>query len=528
MSLQKKIVITFLISASIIANLVAFDYINFIEIKQEIRYLEVTDTVRTKSLQLRRHEKNFFLYSPQKAGEESREVHRYIGELNSVISDNIQNDKTGNLTRLKALVDDYTLRFKRIEAVVKSLTDELDRTKVSNKGDYKFFPLIKLTFLERPGDGADFLEKVFNLPGDLVLISGLRELDKDIASLRKDGEDIIALSKELDKTARDKVDRSILMSQVAMFTFFPLFLIVGIGTLIYIISNITKRLKVLSSAIERTGKGAHPYKQLAPTKWASNDEVGLLISKFNDMEELLAQREEELDRKNKELLHSKKLAAIGTLASGVAHEINNPLNNIYISAQVLAREVGGENPACSGAVKEVVSDIMGQTARVKRIVGDLLEFARGKEPVLRRVDLPELVKGVYGLLGGVDVNKVRFRLDPDGGDASVLADPEQMERVFINLFMNAVDAMGGEGDLTVEMATDEDYVITKVTDTGRGIKPDDQEKVFEPFYTTKDKGTGLGLAIVFNIIKKHGGEITVSSVPEKGTTFTIKLPKGDV
>jgi len=527
MSLKKKIIISFLISASIIANLVVFDYVNFIQIKQEIRFLEVTDSIRTKSLQLRRHEKNFFLYSPQKADEESREVFRYIEELKAVVEDNIQSDKSGNLASLRILIDDYKTRFKKIESEVSSLSGELERTKVSNKGDYKFFPLIKLTFLERPHDGADFLERVFNIPKDTVLISGLRGLDGDIRSLRKDGEDIIAVSKELDRTARGNVDRSILMSQVAMFIFFPLFIIVGIGTLIYIISNITRRLKVLSGAIEKTGKGAHPYARLAPTKWASNDEVGFLIGKFNDMEELLAQREEELDRKNKELLHTKKLAAIGTLASGVAHELNNPLNNIYLSAQVLAKEAGSSDHP---VIKEVVSDIMGQTARVKRIVGDLLEFARGREPNLKRVDLAELIAGVRKLLGTTvlyDLDKIKFSLNKDEGDFYIAADQEQMERVFINLFMNAVDAMGGEGELNVGLTTDAGHVKVEVSDTGKGIKQEDIEKVFEPFYTTKDKGTGLGLAIVFNIVKKHGGEIAVSSIPGKGTTFTITLPKGN-
>ena len=114
-----------------------------------------------------------------------------------------------------------------------------------------------------------------------------------------------------------------------------------------------------------------------PTDDPGTDEVGVLIRKFDDMEDQLAEREAELERKNRELLQGRKLAAIGTLAAGVAHELNNPLNNIYLSTQVLAREAGAN---CPPAVKEAMGDILGQAVRVKKIVGDLLEFARGGNP----------------------------------------------------------------------------------------------------------------------------------------------------
>jgi signal transduction histidine kinase len=258
------------------------------------------------------------------------------------------------------------------------------------------------------------------------------------------------------------------------------------------------------------------------SRWGKNDEVGLLIRKFNDMEGQLAQREAEIEKKNQELLQSKKLAAIGTLASGVAHELNNPLNNIYISAQILDRET---RDAPSPMVRETVNDIVGQTIRVKGIVGDLLEFARGREPRLREVELNELVMGAYKLVStSMDTIKITFVLDSDSDGVKLDADSEQMERVFINLFTNAVAAMAGAGDLKVKVLREGDVVTVRVSDAGRGIPADAVEKIFEPFYTTRDKGTGLGLAIVFNTIKKHGGDINVESAEGKGTTFTMKLP----
>jgi signal transduction histidine kinase len=242
------------------------------------------------------------------------------------------------------------------------------------------------------------------------------------------------------------------------------------------------------------------------------------------MEDQLALHEEELEQKNKELMQTKKLAAIGTLASGVAHELNNPLNNIYLSAQVLAKEAG---EGCSREVKEAVGDIVSQTERVKRIVRDLLEFARGREPQFREVELKDLITDSYRHLGSSrNLEKVRFSLDVDASQATILADQGQIEQVFANLFANAVDAMGGVGDLLVTVRSRDQLVIITVSDSGRGIPKESIEKIFEPFFTTKDKGTGLGLAIVYNIIKKHNGDIAVETVEGKGTTFTITLSTG--
>jgi two-component system, NtrC family, sensor kinase len=224
------------------------------------------------------------------------------------------------------------------------------------------------------------------------------------------------------------------------------------------------------------------------------------------------------------LFQTKKLAAIGTLASGVAHELNNPLNNIYLSTQVLVREIGD---GCPINIKEVVFDIRSQTLRVKNIVGDLLEFARGRELQMKEVDLYNLITQAYKFTGNsVNTERIRFISDPAHKKIMVRVDPEQMERVFINLFTNAVEAMEGEGDLTITVKEEDNSVVIKVADSGKGMSGESLEKIFEPFYTTKDKGTGLGLAIVFNVINKHNGKITIQSEEGKGTAFTITLPKG--
>jgi len=521
MSLKKKIALIFLISVSIIAILSVFEFINFIEVKREVRYLEVADTIRSKSLQIRRHEKNFFLY-PIQAKEELASIQKYIGELNDLLSENAVLEKSGELRSVEGLVNDYGARLESIKRLLGAVLKEFKQERKSHQGLASFFPLIEASFYEQPLVSAQLLERAFSLPRKHPLIKNLGQLDAEIILLRKTGEDLISASREIDKVARGNVDNLIRTSQVELIVFLLLFFIGGIVALSLINRNVVNRLKLLINIVERTGTGHFPRIEIPMGKW-DNDEVGMLIREFNDMEGKLAYREEELNRKNSELLQSKKLAAIGTLAAGVAHELNNPLNNIYLSVQVLKRELGTHS---SLSVQEIVEDITAQTTRVKHIVGDLLEFARGRAPEFRTIELKGIVAKVYKAVGNsMNVQGVRFSLESDREEVVVPADPDQLEQVFINIFHNAVEAMSGTGELKAQIESHGEFVLIRISDTGKGIPPAALEKIFEPFFTTKDKGTGLGLAIVFNIIMKHNGDIRAESEVGKGTKFSITLPK---
>lgn len=513
MSLQKKIILSFLVSTFIIALLAAFLYLNFIEIKKETAFLELTDTIKSKSLQLRRHEKNYFLYAPAKATDESKAIHEYLDEIDRIL-DGVQTNRTGWTNSFKNLVREYREQFSRIELLVKNISGESAHLKNKFSSYQAVSGLIESNFLDKPLEDVHYLQKNFSLKSDDKLIIWLKGLDTEINSLRKTGESILTVSKELDEKARENVDSFIYMSRIAILILFPLFIIVGFGAILFITSSIVKRLRLLTGVVERTGSGSFSLMPVSASR--AHDEVETLIQKFNTMEEQLAQRE-------KELIQSKKLAAIGTLASGVAHELNNPLNNIYTTAQRLMRKSGDE---CPVFVKNGLDDIFGQTMRVKNIVGDLLEFARGRELNLRPVELRSLINGVYKHIGlSMQVDKIKFHLEFHPEEIVIYADQEQMERVFVNLFNNALDAISGDGDIFVSAVEEDKNVRIRLSDTGHGISRDAVEKIFEPFYTTKDKGTGLGLAIVFNIIQKHSGEITVDSEEGRGTRFIITLPK---
>lgn len=519
--MRKKIIFSFFISAFIISTLMAFEYFNFIQVRNEMRFLEVTDSIRNRSLQIRRHEKNFFLF-PHKAVEESRATQDYLAQLDG-ITDEINSRNPGKAMELRNLIAKYKTEFGAIEALLAEVSWELENSKGFFAPYDRLAPLVEAASRDNPSYVADFLADTFSLPPGSPQAAKLRELDTQINMLRQTGEDIISVSDELDKDARENAEQGIRRSQLAILIFFPFFLLFSIGALLYISTNIVRRLKTLTDAVEKIGERYAPVAPASQKKSSRKDEVDILVEKFNNMNKQLVAWEAELNKKSQELIQSKKLAAIGTMASGVAHELNNPLNNINISAQVLRKQIGRET---SAAVTEIVDDIVGQTVRLKAIVGNLLEFAREREPQLKEIELNRLIANAYELVSkDAHTGGIQFNIDSDAGNVIINADPDQLERVFVNLFTNAVAAMEGRGELTVQIRSENGTLKIRVSDTGKGISKEDREKIFDPFFTKKEKGTGLGLAIVMNIIKKHGGNIAVTGEEGKGTVFEITIPK---
>jgi signal transduction histidine kinase len=520
-SLKKKIVLTFFISAFLIALLAVFEYANFVAIRREIRFLELTDSIRSKSLQLRRHEKNFFLYGPDTSAEEAKAIRRYLDELGAMSSDPSTGTKNAVIQSLRASIQDYRSGFDATEARLKELARGLQAIRPPVVGAERFSPLLMAAIYERPRQAAEFLRSVYGVAAGHPVVTGLDDLDTRINALRRNGENIIANGKELDRIARDEVENVIGTSQAAILIVFPVFLVTGVTLLFLTTRNVVRRLRLLMDVMEQSGQGALAHVKGPMKNWGT-DEVGVLIRKFDDLEDELEERQADVELKNRELLETKKLAAIGTLAAGVAHELNNPLNNIFVAMKVLVRELGDSAPP---AVAEAASDIMSQTVRVKKIVGDLLEYARGREPQFRDVDLNDLIRGTLQRFRTMDRRVAFAPLESRAAEPVVRADPDQLERVFINLFTNAVEATPGTGEVRVLLTSSDSHVQVRVSDTGTGIPKDAQEKIFEPFFTTREKGTGLGLAIVFNVIRKHGGEIAVHSEEGNGTTFVITFPR---
>jgi len=220
-------------------------------------------------------------------------------------------------------------------------------------------------------------------------------------------------------------------------------------------------------------------------------------------------------------MHSERLASLGQLAAGVAHEINTPLANIMLIAESIRRR--SVDPWTQGRIDSLLQ----QTESTARIVRGLLDFARRPEARIGEVDLGELVTHSVNFLKGKQSADVEVELDVPKEPVFVRADREQINQVVTNLLNNAYDALDGHGRVLVEVGASEGWAHIRVTDNGPGIVPEVLTHLFEPFITTKPegKGTGLGLAICHGIVQSHGGEIEVDSEPGQGATFDVRLPR---
>jgi PAS domain S-box-containing protein len=260
-------------------------------------------------------------------------------------------------------------------------------------------------------------------------------------------------------------------------------------------------------------------------------EVGS-VGIFSDLREILKVHQE-LEATHHQLVQAEKIASLGRMAAGVAHEINNPLAGILIYAELMARDLALDSP-----LRENIEIIINQTMRCQQIVNRLLDFSRQSLGQKRLFNLNEVIRSCVDLIrhqAFFHNIKIIQRLDP--GLPQIVGDPGQLQQVFTNLLLNAADAMGGSGMITITSRPtwNEDGVVLRFTDTGAGIPPEIRDKIFEPFFTTKPpgQGTGLGLSIVYGVIQRHGGSIKADNAPGGGTTFTVTLPldskeRGDV
>ena len=234
---------------------------------------------------------------------------------------------------------------------------------------------------------------------------------------------------------------------------------------------------------------------------------------------------ERLRALNEQLVRSEKLAAAGALAAGVAHEVNNPLASISSLIQMVqSRPLTPENEA---ETREMLRLAQAQIARISQVLRDMMDFARQRQPHRAPLDLARSVES--GLrLASFDKGFKRLKVVTDFDDAApqVSADADQLQQVFLNLLLNARDAMPEGGELRVRTFHEEAAreVVAEVSDEGEGISADALPHVFDPFFTTKRAGAGLGLAVCYGIVTAHGGRIEVESAEGRGTTVRVSLP----
>ncbi|HLD46417.1 MAG TPA: PAS domain S-box protein [Desulfobaccales bacterium] len=251
-------------------------------------------------------------------------------------------------------------------------------------------------------------------------------------------------------------------------------------------------------------------------------EVGS-VGIFSDLREILKVHQE-LEAAQAQLVHSDKIASLGRMSAGVAHEINNPLAGILIYAELLKRDLADD-----AAHRENLEVIINQTMRCQQIVNRLLDFSRQSLGDQKLFDVNEIIRRCVDLISHqAFFHNIKVVQELDPFLPQIVGDPGQLQQVFTNLLLNAADAMSGQGQITIisRPTPQGDGIILTFTDTGCGIAPEIRDKIFEPFFTTKapGKGTGLGLSIVYGVIQRHGGTISADSLQGAGTTFTVRLP----
>jgi nitrogen fixation/metabolism regulation signal transduction histidine kinase len=252
-----------------------------------------------------------------------------------------------------------------------------------------------------------------------------------------------------------------------------------------------------------------------------SDEVGQLADSFNRMTtELLAQKER--------LVQTERVAAWRELARRLAHELKNPLFPLQLTVENLMRARTQSPEQFDEVFHESTRTLLTEISNLKTIIGRFSEFSKMPRPQLQPASVNEILRGVVKLfeaqLQAPGRAPIAIMLELDDRVGTIAVDSELLHRALSNLVLNAMDAMPDGGRLIVQSRRDDGRVILEVADTGSGMTPEECERIFTPYYTSKRHGTGLGLAIVQSVVSDHGGRVTVQSEPGRGTTFVIELP----
>jgi two-component system NtrC family sensor kinase len=463
-SIRKKIFLAFAMFMIISGLIWLRSYHSQYILNQKIQIIERKFDLFNTILEARRYEKNYFLTFDRKNIDQTL---NYVNTAENILY-NILN-KYGK----------YTL--------AKNLDERLIELK-----EYKD-SLVKLLKMQEDGH--------------LMVPQGFIQL------IQKQGRIITSELEEIVKKesqfTRDLIGKSRMIHLIALAPVFILSVLVAL----FLIFNVDRPLKTIGNAIIKIARG--DFQNIPEIH--TGDEFESLVTSLNSMIK-------ELNKRNKELVQAQKLASLGRLTSGVAHELNNPLNNISTSVQILLEELEEDDLEYK---KELLIGAEKEVERSKEIVKSLLEFARERSLTLKRVYFKDLVDNAIKRVKSQVPDNVTLKVDvPDDIQATV--GPLGIERVLINLIVNAVQAMKNGGDVTVKACKQESNsgFCFQVIDTGDGIPKEIISKIFDPFFTTKEvgKGTGLGLSIIYGIIDQHGGKIKVSSEVGEGTTFTCFLP----
>ncbi len=435
-------------------------------LQTKVRFLELADSYMSEIQQARRFEKNYLLY-----GTNLDDAREHVRRARSIL------DK--NHDTMATLVGEGNLRI---------VADHVSHYEA---------------LLERLGQAE-----------------GQAEATKIEPDLREHGAEMVSFGMELAHRERESVEKTFYLAKRVPFVFLGALLLLIVVVVWFLSRQLLTALSRFTTYAERIGAG--DFSPIMPVR-KYRDEFSSLALAFNRM---IA----ELDRRHEILVESHKLRAIGNLVAGVAHELNNPLNNIFLTASSLLEDY----PDLDDDDKlDMANDVMKEAERSQHIVRNLLDFARESETKIEPVHLDDvLTKSTNLVANQVKLAKIRLSLNVPPGLPPIHGDSQLLTQVFVNLILNAVDAVPERGTIDIEVRSDVDkgYLAVVVADSGHGIPEHLLTRIFEPFFTTKKegKGTGLGLSVSRGWIRKMGGTIRAKSVQGEGTTFTVLLPTTEI
>jgi signal transduction histidine kinase len=547
---------------AVLGGVLTYGYIN--DVKSRQGFVQIADSLNEQVLEVRRNEKNFLHYknddslnglnnatyalttsvsniSPETSKElGSREffavkelVDKYLGlanELDNSFRDGIKIEK--KVRQEGARLEKYVATRKHAKELS---TDFILRLRLLEK-NYMFYR-DKESYLEL-NKGLLQTKNITPLCYECIpYIDSVRELftkyNKSaslIVSLQTAGDNMEKTTAEIAGRERQKINSFITDTQKFLLAALVLLFILGPLFVYKTASYIVTPIKRLAEITKKISKGDITLR--APLK--EQDETYSLAVSFNTMLDNLHQTRKSLEEslgllneKQAQLVESEKRASMGFLVAGVAHELNNPLNNISLRAEIVQEEI---RKFSDGKLDGYVHDIVTQSQRAHKIINNLLDFARArKSEGMEKQDIVSIVNDSFKLVENqLKINNIKLIKDITDRPFYVNGNRSKIEQILVSIINNAIQAMESGGTLTVGAGPDIDdsNLLISISDTGKGIPEADIKNIFEPFFTTKPpgEGTGLGLAVSHTLVTEHQGEIEVESKEGEGTAFTIKFP----
>ncbi|MDA8100954.1 MAG: ATP-binding protein [Nitrospiraceae bacterium] len=551
MKIREKLLVGFGLYMLLAVVLGFFAYKELRTIGTRLKLVETADDITNTMLEVRRFEKNFLLYRDPANLDALRS---YLGTLKDSI-DNIQAEiiteiGIDDFTMLKRTLAEYERIFELIAANYNSQGELAELVRRRGRAvEQGLAPGLHEAFLNLRRheknvmlDRNDAAFERFRtavasaaLKGNVAvgvyaeMVERLYRLYRDeaasVESMRGTARNIQTFTENISRREREEVEAKIKTS--IMLLFLALAAIIGTGTVVNI--KLAKSIVDPIHDLERVTKKIARGDFSETIKVAGHDEIAALADSFNQMERKLDHTLgaledviKQIQEKQARLVEAEKLASIGKLAAGIAHEINNPLTSVLTFSNLMLEQCPPSDPR-----HEKLKLMARETDRARTIVRQLLNF--GRESVIKpeKININRPVGEITESLAAQEAFKgIDLSVELADDLPEVYADPAQVGQVVLNILLNAIHAITLPGRIEVRTRRTERHVEIVFSDTGKGIPEEHLHKIFDPFFTTKDatKGTGLGLAVSYGIIQKHGGEIAVESTVGKGTTFRVRLP----